>query len=271
MLSSMLRGHDSSSSTPTVRDRLRTAGRTLDHLLPTPVSRTLRDALGYHLPPPPVDMGDLRTTSPVSRNFGFDRGRPVDRHYIESFFEAHSEDVQGRVLEVEDDYYSQTYGGDQVAKQDILHVSPDFPDATITADLTVADHIPSHTFDCILLPQTLQYIYNPDAALRTLRGILKPEGVLLATVPGITPIADDIDGEAWYWSFTRHSLRRLAEEVFPTATTEVTSHGNALTATAFLQGMAVEDLTEAELNERDPNYEVTVTLRVEKSDTPLPG
>jgi hypothetical protein len=34
------------------------------------------------------------------------------------------------------------------------------PGATIVGDLTRADHIPSDSFDCVNLTQTLQFIYD---------------------------------------------------------------------------------------------------------------
>ena len=37
-----------------------------------------------------VDWGDLRRTDPVSRDWGYDRGTPIDRRYIEEFLAAHS-------------------------------------------------------------------------------------------------------------------------------------------------------------------------------------
>ena len=50
----------------------------------------------------------LRRTEPISRAYGFDRGTPVDRHYIEAFLQRHAPspdysagDIRGRVLEVE--------------------------------------------------------------------------------------------------------------------------------------------------------------------------
>ena len=58
------------------------------------------------------------------------------------------------------------------------------PQATIVADLTDAPHIPDDTFDCAIVTQTLQFVYDVRAAFATLHRILAPGGVLLATVPG---------------------------------------------------------------------------------------
>lgn len=41
---------------------------------------------------------------PLSASYGFDRGTPVDRLYIEEFLKLHSDDVRGRVLEIGDDF-----------------------------------------------------------------------------------------------------------------------------------------------------------------------
>ena len=38
--------------------------------------------------------------APVTRTFGFDRGKPIDRWYIERFLAEHAADVRGRVLKV---------------------------------------------------------------------------------------------------------------------------------------------------------------------------
>jgi ubiquinone/menaquinone biosynthesis C-methylase UbiE len=123
----------------------------------------------------------------------------------------------------------------------------------------------SSTFDCIIFTQTLQYIYNVRAAVGTLYRILKPHGILLATLPGITQISRyDMDRWGEYWRFTSLSARRLFEEWFPSTEVMVHAYGNVLVATAFLQGLAVEELRKEELDYLDPDYEVLVTVRAAK-------
>lgn len=211
-----------------------------------------------------VRFGDLRRTTPISRVFGFDRGTPVDRYYIEDFLRRFAADIRGRVLEVGDDTYTRRFGEDRVLQSDVLHVSENRGGATIIADLTDAPNIPSDTFDCIVLTQTLHLIYDVRAALKTLRRVLKPGGVLLATFPGISQIDHHEWRESWYWAFTTLSARRLFEEAFTGASLTIESNGNVLAATAFLQGIAFEELAEDELNHRDPDYPVVITARVAK-------
>ena len=183
------------------------------------------------------------------------RGLPVARYYIERFLSAHASDIQGHVLEIGDNYYTRKFGRNRVTRSDVLHVAEGNPNATIVADLTRAGHLPSNAFDCIIFTQTLQYIYDVRAALRTLYRILRPSGVLLATCHGISDLSRhgmDLWGE--YWRFTDRSVRRLFAEVFPPDNLEVKQHGNVLASIAFLHGLDAAELTTDELDYADPDY-----------------
>jgi SAM-dependent methyltransferase len=245
------------------RDKL----KQIAEILPAPVHRWLQAewrAYRYHPPLGKVRWGELRRLTPISSCWGLDRGHPIDRYYIENFLAHYAQDVQGRVLEIGDNSYTQRYGSDRVTQSDVLHIDQNAPTATIVADLVDADHIASNTFDCFILTQTLQLIYEVRLALKTVYRILKPGGVVLATIPGITPISDHEWQNAWCWSFTTRSARQLFEEVFPADAIEIETFGNVLSATAFLQGMAAEELQMNELDYRDPGYEVTITVRAVK-------
>jgi glycosyltransferase involved in cell wall biosynthesis len=212
-----------------------------------------------------VRFGSLRRVVPLSREFGYDRGTPIDRYYIEGFLSSHASDIRGHVLEIANNSYTRRFGGDRVTQSDVLHVVEGNPKATIVGDLTSADHIPSESFDCVILTQTLQFIYDMPAALRTVQRILKPGGVVLATVPGISPISR-YDMEHWghFWASTSLSARRLFETVFPLSAIKVEAHGNVLAASAFLYGMAAQELQQKELDFCDPDYEVIITVSAVK-------
>jgi hypothetical protein len=102
----------------------------------------------------------------------------------------------------------------------------------------------------------------------TLHRALKPGGVLLATFPGISQISR-YDMERWgeYWRFTTRSACKIFEEHFSAANVSVEAYGNVLAANAFLQGLALEDVRQKELDYFDPNYEVLITVRARKSET----
>jgi len=232
--------------------------------LPPPLRRWLEEKRQRLAKRPPVGwvrFGSLRRLKPVSTTFGFDRGLPIDRYYIEHFLTAHALDIRGRVLEIGDNAYTRKFGGERVARSDVLHVEEGNSQATIIADLTDDNPPLYETFDCIICTQMLQFIYNPRAAIGNLQRMLKPGGILLATFPGISQVSR-YDMERWgdYWRFTTLSARRLFEEVFPPQNIELQAHGNVLAATAFLQGLASGELKRNELDYHDPDYQMLITL-----------
>ena len=211
-----------------------------------------------------LDFGDLRRLEPVSRDWGFDRGRPIDRYYIERFLEARSSAIRGRVLEIGESLYTGMFGGGRVTQSEILDVMGN-PDATYTCGLEEGDELPADCFDCIVVTQTLQYIYDLHAALRTLQRILKGGGTLLATVPGITRLNQQNPQEqGWYWSFTGVSITALFSELFARDALDVEVFGNVLSATAFLYGLAESELASEELDHLDPNYQVIIGVHAVK-------
>lgn len=242
-------------------------------LLPARVRQAARERLGAGWPPVGwVRFGSLRRLAPVTRTFGFERGHPIDRYYIEHFLRRHSGvagygagDIRGRVLEVGDDAYTREFGNLGVERVDVLSADASNPAATIVADLSAGEGIPADAFDCIICTQTLQFVYDVREAVRTLHRALRPGGVLLSTMHGIGQISrpdDDLWGE--YWRFTSSSARRVFGEVFAPGDVSVEAYGNVLSATAYLHGLAAEDLRREELDVRDPDYELVVTVRAVK-------
>jgi SAM-dependent methyltransferase len=225
----------------------------------------VRELLPRVLPRRPVSFGGLRRTTPVSRHFGYDRGTPVDRRYIEEFLSRNAADVRGRVLEVGDDTYTRAFGGDRVSRRDVLHVDPSAPNVTYVADLAAGDGLPSDAFDCIVLTQTLHLVFDMPAAVATLHRILKPGGVVLVTVPGVSSVDAGEWGDAWLWSLTPASLGRLMRLSFAPDDVAIASYGNVLTAIAFLHGFAAEELHADEIAARDPQYPVIVAARARKA------
>lgn len=244
-------------------------------IVPGPIWRLLQDLRSwshkrlqlFERRPPVgwVRFGSLRRLQPIDRSYGWRWGKPLDRYYIEQFLGEFEIDVHGRVLEVADNSYTFRFGGDRVSQSDVLHYVSGNPKATIVADLTDGDQIPSNSFDCIILTQTLQFIYNVEGAIHTLHRILKPGGVLLVTCHGISQISR-LDMQNWgeYWRFTSLSVRNLFSKVFPSNNISVRGYGNVLATTAFLYGLTVRDLRQEELDYRDPDYELVLGVRAIK-------
>jgi SAM-dependent methyltransferase len=236
-------------------------------LAPPMVRAWIRERLLAGWPPVGrVRFGSLRRARPIDREFGYHRGLPADRYYIESFLAKHRRAVEGRVLEVGDNEYTKRFGADQVTCSDVLHPAGN-EWSTLVGDLSTGEGIPSDAFQCIILTQVLHHIYDVKAAIRHSYRALQPGGVLLATLPGITKICrNDFDTAPWgdYWRFTSLSARLLFEETFAAGNVDVEAAGNVLTAIAFLHGIAAQELKRHELDYHDPDYEVLITVRAVK-------
>lgn len=223
------------------------------------IRRSRRPAVGT------VDFGDLDRETPISRKWGFDRGTPVDRLYIEQFLNGFARDVRGRCLEVADNKYTLRFGGDRVTQSDVLHNSEGRKQATLILDLARTAEAPGDLFDCIICTQTLHLIYDFSAVIATLNKLLKPGGVLLLTAPAITQISrEDLELHGDHWRFTSPTLRRLFDAEGGWTEPELRSYGNVYAATAFLHGLAVEELDAGKLSHFDPDYEMLTGVRTKK-------
>jgi hypothetical protein len=212
-----------------------------------------------------IRRNTLWRTTPISCVFGFDRGTPIDRYYIETFLHKNQSDIKGHVLEIGDSSYTKKFGEFRVTKTDVLHAVVGNPQATIIGDLSTGIRIPENVFDCMILTQTFQFIYDIKSAIQHSYKALAPGGVLLATFPGISQISRyDMDRWGDYYRFTTLSAQRLFQEVFPQGSVKIESYGNVLTSIAFLHGLATEELTTDELNYHDSDYQMIITVRAVK-------
>lgn len=207
----------------------------------------------------------------VSTQFGYDRGQPLDRFYIERFLGERSAVIRGRVLEIKNSHYTRRFGGDRVTHSDVLHPDPEWPEATLHGNLTDPCAFEGNLFDCVILTQTLHLIYDMRAVLRTMVKILKPGGTLLATAPCISKIYHlnepahlKLDQDSW--RLTRWSFSRLLGEFFPPDHVEVSAAGNLAVNAAFLYGLAAEDLPSAILQQNDPENEMILLAMAVKRD-----
>jgi len=205
---------------------------------------------------------------PVSREFGADRGQPLDRYYIEQFLSTYQADITGDILEVEESLYSRKFG-QQVSSLTTLHITEKVTPETIVADLSQPALLPQNRFDCFICTQTFHYIYDIDQGVEGAYRLLKPGGVLLATMPTVSQksVADD---KPWkeYWRLTSDAAERAFGHVFGAENVTVEAYGNVLVAVAFLLGLAAQDLPQKKRDVYDPHYQCLVAVRAQKA--PLP-
>ena len=207
---------------------------------------------------------NLRSVMPISNIFALDRGTPIDRIYIEDFLKKNRDLIHGITMEIADYTYSKKFGRN-VEKHEVLHFTKDNPKATIIGDLTDLTTLPENRVDCFICTQTLNFVYDFKAAIQGAYHILKKEGVVLATVAGISQISR-YDMERWgdYWRFTTKSLKITFDEVFGKDNVTVDFYGNVLTSVAFLEGISAEELTVEELFYKDPDYQLLVVIKATK-------
>jgi len=206
---------------------------------------------------------DLKNVHPVSTRFGFDRGTPIDRYYISSFLYENRNLIRGRVLEVADDHYSRKFGTN-VNFYEVLHVE-ETNNATIIGDLANPHTLPVDSFDCFISTQVFNFIFDFQKAIEGTYQLLKPGGVVLATVSGISQISR-FDADRWghFWSFYPQGIERAFKNVFGDSYVKVRSYGNSLTAMSLIKGIAVEELTPEELDFYDEDYPVCITIVAKK-------
>ncbi len=211
-----------------------------------------------------VDWKNLRSVKPVADNFGFIRGMPVDRYYIEKFLSENKKHIQGRVLEIAESLYSKKFDSG-VEEFETFGTVDSNSGATITGDLTDSATLPESSIDCFICTQTFNFIYEVKKAVQGSYRLLKPGGVMLVTVAGVCQVSRyDMDRWGDYWRFTDLSLRKIFSEVFTEENIMVNTYGNVLSATALLQGISSEELTSEELDVTDKNYQVVISIIAKK-------
>jgi ubiquinone/menaquinone biosynthesis C-methylase UbiE len=147
----------------------------------------------------------------------------------------------------------------------VLHVSAGASTATIVGDLAQPGTLPTEAFDCLVVTQTLHLVFDMRAAVVEMHRALKRGGVLLLTVPGISPIDRGEWRQTWFWSLTRNAAVRLFSEVFGAENVVVEQFGNVFAANAFLQGLALEEVDESRLDVTDEAFPVIVAVRARRA------
>ena len=200
---------------------------------------------------------------PLNRKFGFSRGTPIDRYYIEKWLQANKKLIKGDVLEIAEDTYTRKFGASDVIPH-VLHVSVE-DEGVIRGNLETGEGIPEDCMDCVILTQTLPFIYGCKNVISNLHKVLKKGGSALITTGGISQISRyDMDRWGDFWRFTEASVRRLIENSAFRKNYDISIYGNVKIACALLYGVAAEELKEEELMYVDEDYPVSICIRVTK-------
>jgi SAM-dependent methyltransferase len=200
---------------------------------------------------------------PLSAHWGRERGTPVDRWYIDRFLAGRAGDIRGRVLEVMDDRYTREFGSG-VESSDVLDIDPANTAATLVADLAEPERFAREAYDCVVVTQTLQFVYALDAAVDSIHRSLRPGGICLATVPVVSRLDRPENNRGEFWRLTPGGCERLFGDRFGPEQVEIATYGNALSCVAFLLGLPAEELGQRELAAEHPLFPLVVGVRAEK-------
>jgi hypothetical protein len=225
--------------------------------LPSPLQKKFRRLMH------PAWFGMMHKTTPLSRQWGYDRGTPIDRYYIQQFLQQHCQDIRGQVLEVGNRTYTDRYGVD-VEHCDVLDNNPANPQATLLLDLESANALPSSKYDCLVLTQVLQFVFHLRPCLDQLYRSLRPGGVMLATIPCVSRLDLSYGAEKDYWRFTAAVCKLLFGEVFGPDQVSVYPYGNCLVSMAFLAGVALEELSSHVLGFQDETFQFLIAVKAVK-------
>lgn len=212
---------------------------------------------GYFLFPSPK-----RNVKPISTKYGFDRGKPIDRYFIESFMDENKDLIKGACLEITDPAYIKKFGGEKVTKADALDINKNNPNATIYGDLRNLPEVASNSYDCLIITQTFVMIDDYESAIKECYRILKPGGYVLVTMPSLGPVWN-IDNHYWRW--TRASGEYVFRKYFKNDLLEVKTYGNALAGQCFWVGLSLDEISKEELDYNDPFFPIIVGVKVRKA------
>jgi SAM-dependent methyltransferase len=176
-----------------------------------------------------------------------DKSYTTGRLYIEQFLGRYAAECRGRFLEFGDPFFRYCFDPAAIERYDIVDVAPG-PEVTIVADLQNCPEIASDTYDVVVCTQVLEHIANPFLAAAELHRILKPNGILLLTVPAAYPYhAVPRD----YWRYTRDSLQLLFGERFDDLA--IVGYGNKLVVVAAYWFWMRDHLPRRALMQPDPD------------------
>ena len=207
---------------------------------------------GYDLP----RWGNLRRTIPFSATLRI-RARPADRSVLSAPFpERASRRITGDVLEVQS---TELHGAlrPHLTRTDSFDIEPRFNPTYLCDFAHCGGVIPDRAYDCLLLPNTLPHFRELDRCLAHALRVVRPGGTILASAAGLLPLTGDVPE---YWRLTPDGWREKLGAAWPGATLEIAGHGNCLAAMAAQLGLALEELTDAELEVHDPRFPVLTTI-----------
>ena len=207
----------------------------------------------------------LRSIKKHSEKFGFDRGTPIDRYYIDHFLKnLNLENNFNRSLEFGEILYSDSFK----VKEKYFLSHPEYETRDIASNQILFDLNSEHSyegtkFDLILSTNVINFTKNPFVSIKHHIDMLNSRGTLVLTVSASMPISK-FDAERWgdYWRFTPDGLNQLLRTL--NCEYHIKSFGSFVTSIAFLCGLSAEEIDATDLNKNDDSYPIVVMAIIKK-------
>lgn len=205
-----------------------------------------------------IDLGDLRRVAPFDPMFGFTRGTPIDRYYLDRFIEHIRPEVRGAVLEIGGSRANrEKYRFDAAIEYRAMDVQRS-PDVDLVGDAHDRGAIPPGTLDAIVIFNVLEHCARPWIVAENLHAWLRVGGKVFAMVPSVQRVHGRPKD---YWRPYPDGMEALFAHF---ARSRLFVYGNPLTSLAATMGIAVEELSTDELDRVNAAYPVATCVVAEK-------
>jgi SAM-dependent methyltransferase len=203
-------------------------------------------------------------TAPINPGYGSDLGTTIDRYYESRFLTDNPELITGDVLEIGDRRSTDRYGTG-VRRVDVFNIAPG-PGVDIVGDLVSCPQIPDNSYDCVLLTQVLQVIYDIESVVSEVHRILKPGGSVVCTMAGIAQVnRGALEDYGDRWRVTSLGATELFATSFAAQDIRIRTYGNAHSACCFMQGIPAERVNRTRLDRHEPDYQLMVAVIATKA------
>lgn len=208
-----------------------------------------------------LDFGSFKRRAPFCSDYGYSRGTPIDRYYLERFIAEIRDEVVGDTLEIGGRRQNQKlYGFNHPASYLTMDVIP-HQDVEVVADVHNADAFPAGSFDTVVFLNVLEHCENPSLAVANVHRWLRDGGRVFCMVPN----AQRVHGAPNDFWRPLPAAIDLLFSAFPQRRMFV--YGNALSAVASLMGVAAEELSAEDLDWHDGEYPVASCIIAQKLST----
>ena len=201
-----------------------------------------------------LDWGTMRRRFAICEWFGFSRGAPVDRYYLDRFVAEIRERVVGEVLEIGGRSANrELYGFPNVTRYQTLDMRPG-PGVDIVGDAHDPAIHPPDSVDSIVAFNVLEHCEQPWKVVENMRLWLRRGGWAFCMVPNAQRIhAMPRD----YWRALPEAVQWMFRDF---STREIRQYGNPTTVIAAYLGIAAEELSRDELDEIHLDYPVATCI-----------